>query len=129
MNEEIAPAGEDLEQRFALRRPMPLLAAVLIAALLSGPQLFVGAFLVPKMTAIYQDLFGGLPLPTATAIVLHLQWPFVAFAFLWSLGNLLVMRRRGSTRHFIRNGLVAIIPVFLTTAGLILPLIPVVTRR
>jgi hypothetical protein len=129
MPEQIAPATEDSETHYALRRPMPLLVALLIAAIGCGPQLFVTLFLVPKNTEVYRELFAERPLPAATTIILQLQWAFVAFAFLWALRTMLAIRRSGSVRHMTRNLLVASIPVALTVGGLILPLILAVVAR
>jgi hypothetical protein len=102
---------------------MTRMFVAVIAVTMSLPQAFIALVLIPKMVEIFHEL-GVRPLPSLTVVVLQGRWIFVGFAFAWSLGAWSAVRRRGSTRHFFAVLLVPLIPIVLTTVGLILPLLP-----
>jgi hypothetical protein len=105
------------------RRVGPV-ALVAIAVVMSLPQVGIALWAVPGLTQVLRDLLGDRPLPWMTAFAINGQWLFVGFAFVWSLGAWSLVNRSGSTRGLYLMLAVPIIPVILTTIGLMLPLLP-----
>jgi hypothetical protein len=115
-------------ERPPLRRPLTLTAVWIVASLVTLPQLFIVVWLIPETTRIYGDLLADRPLPWITSAVIGARWYFVAFAFLWSLGCWLLVRRRGSMRGLMPWMFLATVPIVVTTVGLVFPLIGPATR-
>jgi hypothetical protein len=107
------------------RRPVTLPAVFIVAILLTLPHVFIAGFVVPQVRVVLHELFGERPLPWFTTVAIQACWFAVAFAFLWSLGVWLAIRRGGPRRPLTLLQLVPLCSIVFICAGLILPLVSV----
>jgi type II secretory pathway component PulF len=88
--------------------------------------IFSMVFLVPRFRQIYSDMLGTKLLPAVTAFVLEARYLFVALAFLYLGGGILVVRppsSRIAMRSLLGLILLAVIQAGFTTCALFVPLI------
>jgi len=91
-----------------------------LVVLLSLIQAFIAAFVIPRFTAAYGEMFGDGPLPPPTALVLRFRWLLLGFAFVCPLVASFVVQRRASLLYLFLILVLLILPISFTTSALFL---------
>ncbi len=103
-------------------RSASVLVSIGMVVLFSAMQIGMAVYVIPRFSAIYQDLLGGRPLPSITTMVLNGRWMLLSLGCFFPIAALFVVQRPGPLRFVIPMIGLLVLTLFVTTIALFLPI-------